>query len=786
MQRKPFRSSMMAVAVASALGITDYAAAQAMVLEEVVVTARKRSESLQDVPMAVSAFNTRQLQNAMVNGMEDLERMTPNLTLTETGGLQSGAVAVFIRGIGNDPQFDQGVGIYVDDVYMNRATGALLEVYDVERIEILKGPQGNLYGRNTIGGAIKYVSREPSEDLVGDLEFKTGSDGLVQIKGNVSGPLTDSLKGSFGALYRQRDGWQENTFDGEEFWDQDISAFRGSLVWDATDSLRVKLSGDYFKDDSNPRVPVRSGVDAATMAGIDFFITGANFFLAPGTGVRQTPNDVSLPTDVDLVSTEQTELLKRYQIESTTLALTVDWDISDSWSMKSITAQRNLDHVQPFDFDGSEQRFIHTINDRDFEDFSQELQFNYEGDAIKAVMGLYYLDGEADIPSAEPTLQYPRLLATRFQSKDTYQDNRKITSQSVYANVDWDINDQWQLSIGGRYTKDEKDNTVNADTTQQLFALALGNTPFGVVPFAIAPGQEATAAASPNFIAWATPFTEALTITFPEPLDPEDEWTEFSPSARLSWSPDDDVMLYAGFSSGFKSGGFNTSTNNSSPYSPEIVDAYTLGIKSTFLGGSLRLNGEWFLNDYQDKQLATIGLVQGNLEQFVDNVGELETSGFELEMQWLPPVEGLSIGLNVGYLDVDVNKFTSAEGDRSETTAIGFSPQWSVQSRLAYEFALADWGSMLIGTDVNYRTRSFTSSPIDLTSQAAAAQVQEEHAIWNALAAFTSADERWRVALEGKNLEDKRVITNTFNLTLFQTAGYNAPRTWALSVAYEF
>ncbi len=155
-----FNRSLMSVAVVAAIGVSDYASAQ---LEEVVVTARKRSESLQDVPMAVSAFNSAQLQDAQVTGMEDLQRMTPNITLTETGGLQAGSIAVFVRGIGNDPQFDQGVGIYVDDVYYNRATGSLLEVYDVERIEVLKGPQGNLYGRNTIGGAIKYISREPSE-----------------------------------------------------------------------------------------------------------------------------------------------------------------------------------------------------------------------------------------------------------------------------------------------------------------------------------------------------------------------------------------------------------------------------------------------------------------------------------------------------------------------------------------------------------------------------------------------------------------------------------------------
>ena len=298
--QKPYTRSIMSLAIVAALGVSDYSLAQEPVLEEVIVTARKRAESLQDVPMAVSAFNSAQLQDAQVTGMEDLQRMTPNITLTETGGLQAGAVAVFIRGIGNDPQFDQGVGIYVDDVYMNRATGSLLEVYDVDRIEILKGPQGNLYGRNTIGGAIKYVSRDPTDELMGDVEVRAGEFDLLQVKGSISGPIIgDTLLGSFGALYRERDGIQENTFDGSEFWDQDVTAYRGSLVWNATDTLSIKLAGDYQEDKSAPRVPNRSGADAATLGQLDFFIQGANFFLAPGTGLVDEANDKSVAADPD-------------------------------------------------------------------------------------------------------------------------------------------------------------------------------------------------------------------------------------------------------------------------------------------------------------------------------------------------------------------------------------------------------------------------------------------------------------------------------------------------------
>ncbi|WP_075998724.1 TonB-dependent receptor [Pseudohalioglobus lutimaris] len=783
------KKALMAMAVVSAVGATDVALAQQQ-LEEVVVTARKRTESLQDVPMAVSAFNTAQLQDAQISGIEDLERMTPNLTLTETGGLQAGSVAVFVRGIGNDPGFDQGVGIYVDDVYMNRVTGSLLEVYDVERIEVLKGPQGNLYGRNTIGGAIKYISREPTEEFSGGVEVRAGEFDEVRVSANMSGPIFgETLLGSFGALYNQRDGIQTNIVNGDEYWDKDISAYRGSLIWNASDSIRVKLAADYSNNDSAPRLPNRSGVDAETLAGIDFFSAGASTFLAPGTGLYDTPNDNSLPRDVDDVATTEGSLLNQFQIESTTLALTVDWDFNDSWSLKSVTAQRNTDHTQPFDFDGSPQQFIHTINEREFEDFSQEFQLNYSTDNVNAVMGLYYLDGTTSFDK-NLTTQYNRLLAASQQFKDTYRDDREVTSQSVYANVDWNISEAFQLSLGGRYTKDEKEETQEATVIQTFYALALADTSFaGIQAFAIKPGQEAVAAASPSFFGWATPFEEALTVTRPEDTYAKDDWTEFSPSARLTWFAADDLMVYGGYSSGFKSGGFQRQSGLSTAFEPETVDSYVLGMKSTLLDGSLRVNAEAFFNDYQDKQLATLSLSldSADLVESVGNVGELESSGVEVELTWLPEVDGLALGLNVGYLDVDVKEYASEEGDRADTTGIGFSPDWTVQARVAYDFDLADLGSLMIGTDVSYRSESFTNSPIDLTNTAAAeAQIQDEHAIWNAIAAFRSADGHWRVAVEGKNLEDKRVITNSYDLTLFQTAGYNMPRTWAVSVGYEF
>jgi iron complex outermembrane receptor protein len=204
------------------------------VIEELVVTARKRSENMQDVPAAISAFSAEALQNTAAENIVEIENLTPNITINETSGLNPGSIQVFVRGIGNDAGFAQGVGIYVDDVYLNRVSGALLDLYDIERVEVLKGPQGNLYGRNTIGGAIKYISRAPTEETEGSLEVKTGSDSLIKVKGGISGALSDNLLAGVSFSVTNRDGYQTNLFDGGEYASEDKTAIRGTLLWNAS------------------------------------------------------------------------------------------------------------------------------------------------------------------------------------------------------------------------------------------------------------------------------------------------------------------------------------------------------------------------------------------------------------------------------------------------------------------------------------------------------------------------------------------------------------------------
>ena len=779
------------------------------VIEEILVTARKRTENLQEVPAAVSAYGAEELRDRGVDNITEVARLTPNITINETTGLLAGTIQVFIRGIGNDPGFDQGVGIYVDDVYLNRTGGALLDVYDIERIEVLKGPQGHLYGRNTIGGALKYVSREPDNETRMRVEGKLGEDSLRKVRANLSGALVeDTLFGSFAISSTNHDGYQTNLYDGSEFAGADRLAVRGSLIWQASESLRFKLVGDILRDDSDPYVPTRVAVNLGGPSGLGAFgalLSTANLFvpgaayLAPGQML-----DASLPTNKDHVNTAFIEGgFDEYELNTTGVSLTIDWDLNDAWSLKSVTALRDGDFVNPFDFDGTHQVFINTLRNRKSRDWSQELQLHYSSRHVNAVAGFYYLDG--DFENTQLTTQTPLLRLLTTHVKRTHQDDRGLESIAFYANVDWDITKQWQLSVGGRYTEDQKDIDQLADVTLTQHVAAFLRLPgLEQAPLVLSPTG---AFIVPNlpFFNFFLPHRDTrgniiglgnreTVITYPENKIGDDKWSEFTPSARLSFRASDDTLLYAGVSTGFKSGGFTFTgpAYNALTYEPETVTTYSVGVKTTLVDGSLRFNAEAFLNDYQDKQFTVIALDEqtGALIQQNDNAGEIETRGFEFELLWLPPVDGLALNLNLGYLDVKVKELTDEVapgvlGNVADNHAMGYAPELTVQARVQYTANLGGMGSLTFGADADYRDKMYTDSPIDLTNPFFLAAESDDRILANAFLTYRSDDNQWRVTLEGKNLGDKRVLENTFNVSNFILGGYNRGRTWGLTVAYE-
>ena len=821
--RHLLRSAMLGVTTLAMVAGAALAPAPAIaqnIIEEILVTARKRSENLQDVPAAVSAFSGDELLDRGVDNIVEVARLTPNLTINETNGLVAGAVQVFIRGIGNDPGFDQGVGIYVDDVYLNRTRDGLLDVYDVERIEVLKGPQGNLYGRNTAGGALKYVSREPDNETRIRLEGKVGEDSLTKIRASFSGALVeDALFASFAVAKTDHDGYQTNLHDGSEFAAQDNLAMRGTLIWEAADSLRFKLVGDMVRDDSDPYVPTRVAVERGGRSGLgtfNFLLSGANLLVPDGgddiayLASDDEMLDTNLPADIDDVNTAFVAGFNEYKRDTNGLSLTIDWDLSDALSLKSITGLRATDTNNPFDFDGSHQVFINTLQMWDTEDITQELQLNYNSDNINAVLGLYYLDG--DFGNTSLTTQTPLLRLTTTHVKRIHQDDRTEKSASVYANADWNLNDQWQVSLGGRYTTDKKEIDQLADVTLTQHVVMFASTADSVVAARISPRatlvlskDSGAAVRDQDFFSSflrhrdlegniiATGETETVT-TYPENKIGDDKWSEFTPSGKLSFRASENTLLYAGVSTGFKSGGFTFTGRafNALTYEPETVTTFAVGLKTTLADSSLRLNAEAFLNDYKDKQFTVIALDEqtGALVQQNDNAGKVETRGFEFELLWLPPVDGLAVNLNLGYLDAKIKELIDEVSDDvlgnvADSRAIGYAPEVTAQARVQYAASLGGGGTLTVGADANYRDKMFTDSPVDLTNPFFLATESEDRIIANAFLTWRSGDGQWRVTVEGKNLSDKRVLENTFNVSNFILGGYNRGRTWGVTVAYK-
>ncbi|WP_288364682.1 TonB-dependent receptor, partial [uncultured Spongiibacter sp.] len=434
------------------------------------------------------------------------------------------------------------------------------------------------------------------------------------------------------------------------------------------------------------------------------------------------------------------------------------------------------------------QQFITTLRPVESEDFSQEFQFNYSSETLSGVIGAYYLDGKQDYNNI--TEQYERLRAVQTHRKEDFYDRQEVESKSVYGSLDWDFASDWQLSTGLRFTKDSKAIEQRSTIDQRFFALALiqGFPPSAIV--AIAPGQEATVETSPAFAGWATPFTRSFTTSNDINPKASESWHELSPTVKLSHFVSEDTLVYGGVASGFKAGGFQNQGGLVTEFDPETVMAYTLGVKTTMLSGRLQMNAELFYNDYQDKQFAITVLNGASLDQSVDNVGEMTTEGGELEMRF-SATDSWLLGLNVGYLNSTVKSYKTQDSagndvDIAPFTEIGFSPEWNAQLNSQYVVDIRDYGTLTAAADVSWRTSSYTNSPIDKRDAFADVQQQEEHHIVNASVAFETQDRKWRVAVEGKNLEDKRVLTNSYVVGPFVSGGYNSPRTWAVSLSYSY
>lgn len=699
-------------------------------LQDVTVTARRTEETLQDIPVAVSAFNPEDLRNYQAENLDSLNGVVPNLNLVQGRGSVSSA-NIFIRGIGQPDalqSFDPGVGVYVDDVYLSRIQGALLNLYDVERIEVLRGPQGTLYGKNTIGGAIKVVTKQPDEVSGGQIGLTLGNYGRIEGNAYASGALGDNVYASIAALYTQNDGFVKDQFTGREFNDDDTEALRFILKAEPSDELDLFFSADYTSQDT-----------ALTMGRLESILVAVD--LADGSVV---PLHFPEPGEFDYHAQTSFGPDQGQELDHWGMTFKADWRVNDAWTFKSITGYRQLDTDFFIDIDATEFELgdVRVVLDQD--QFSQEFQFLFDnGGNFSGVTGFYY--GKEDVPSEQAAFADDFLLAggVPLTFLRTIEDDLETTSYAVFAHGNYILNDQWTLSGGLRYTKDEKDYFRTTSTFSNL------------------PALEGTFA-----------------------FNASDSWDAFTPSIALDYQADSGTLYYGSISRGFKSGGFNGRANtpaDTSSFEPEFVWTYEMGAKASWLDNTLLTNWAVFYSDYSDFQAR----VAEDISSFpVINAAELEIYGLELESVYIISAE-TQLRASLGLLNSDYKEFfdfREPDQNRADDTP-PFAPDITFSLAGLHNIYLSGGWAMTLGGDVRYVDDMFLS--VDNQD----VLTQDGYWLANAFTSVTSPDGDWTFTAGIRNITDEvyKVDAQEFSsVGNIQTAYYGDPQTFYVSALFRF
>jgi iron complex outermembrane receptor protein len=712
--------------------------------QTIVVTARRTEESAQRVPSSVSAFNERSLDRIQASDTTGLQGAVPNLNIVQGRG-SSNATNIYIRGIGQPDAlqtFDPAVGVYVDDVYYSRIRGNQLDLLDLERIEVLRGPQGTLYGKNTIAGAIKFVSRKPGQDFRASGSIAYGSYDALDLKGAASGPVTDTLALGFAVMRSKRDGYVKDDFRDERYNDKDSVGGRAALAFTPSSKVRLDVTADYSHDDAALQVgrPVNN---LTTVSGGTLVVTdpvGSGSYDWHG---RTTPG---LPNSTKLT----------HWGGAATLAV----DLTDALTLKSITAYRNLKTDDYVDIDATQYQVGDVFVGVKQHQTSQEFQLAYSGQQLTGVAGLYYLDEH--INSHQEAYANALLGPAFFNSgfKRTVDDKLVTKSYAAYANASYEIIPAVRLSGGLRYTKESKDYFRTTSTFYSL--LPIFNATYVFTP-------------------------------------PKGKWSDWSPMASIDWQATRDIMLYARAAKGFKSGGFNGRANSvkeSSKYDPENVWSYEAGFKSR-IADQLTLNADVFLADYKDFQ-ARVGDVDTTTLPptpllTVLNVGKLRMKGAELEAAWTP-VKGLLLDTQVGYLDAKYKEFVDNRfpgGSRAFQTP-PFAPKWTLRLGAQYSFDMGGAGSITLGGQSRYKSRTalavdstyityanFASPGVGTTTEVDGL-FQKAYWVHDARIVYETANKHFALGLYGNNLTNRAYKTDAQEFSSvggIRTVYYGAPRT---------
>lgn len=710
--------------------------AQAAIIEEVVVTAQKREQNVQDVGIAISALTGEQMEQLGFTNAQQVTAMAPGVSTVQPNGEANYSIA--IRGVANSDfttNVESPVAVYLDEVYISQMSGTGFQLFDMERVEILRGPQGTLYGRNATGGLAHFVTKKPTEELEGYLKVTGGSYSQRKIEGAVGGSLGDNLMMRLSVMDNDHDGYAKNRFLDKELNNGNDQAYRLQALFTPTDNLEILLNARGTKQD------IDTGFFEHVTANRDgvFTPTEVNDVL----GYIDNDGD---PYKGDYDKEGFNDL------ETAGYTATINWDF-ENFTITSITDFSTVERDYIEDSDASPVPLFNFYLTTDAEQFSQEIRISGDTDNMHWVGGFYYMDLEVDDsngaetePFVDPASDTPALSGLDNPYETTTE------SWSLFGQVEIDLSETMTLIAGLRWIRDEKEHDYTVNVVDFIPGTTMRN-------------------GNPNILATLANYSG----------DREDD--EVAGRLGLNWQASEDLMVYASYNRGVKGGGYNAPVFPLNPplgyddatmsFDPEQLDAFEVGFKSTLNDGLMIINGSLYVYDYSDYQAFQIV----GIDTITTNA-DADSWGAELEIM-SSPTEGLDLIFGVAYNEIDVD----LGGGAPETTSVQ-SPEWNINGLIRYEWEM--WGgTAALQWDAQWRSEHYFS----LTRLPTV--TEDGYILQNAAASWTSSDGTWQVMGFIQNLNDEEYLVQTFDLSGPNVFGmveqyYGRPRWSGVSLSYSF
>ena len=708
--------------------------AQDNALEEVVVTATKRSVALQDLAGSANVLGADKLGPGGIQEVRDMQVDIPNLSL----GDQFGFARVFMRGIGMtsiDIGGEGAVAFLQDGAIVPRPAAQLMGMFDLDQVEVLRGPQGTLYGRGATAGAINMVTAKPGKELGGYLSVTAGNYGLAQFKGAIDVPMGDALSMRLAGSLDSRDGYGNNIFTGSDINDRDASAYRATFVYDAGGPLTATLSAQYYEEDDNNYAFSYFGQSEGSSIPVPFGvpILGGNTVSMVGGGFYDINSDQEPINDRD----------------GQLINLTIDYAFNDRWSLKSITSSQSMDRFLRDDLDSTDANLFGQNNYTEESDsFGQELILNYSSDRLDVLGGVMYFEeelyGEVRVPLTNLCfLLAPDACGTPvgdFLNGGNYLQDGDVDIEAwgAYVEANYSISDKWSVIAGLRYNYEERDGTG-------------------------------------SFI------FDAISLNVP--TNQRESWNDLTPRITLQYSPNDNMLLYATYTEAFKSGVINTGST-SPPLDPETVDAFEVGLKGQNASGTLRYSVAAFFYDYQDMQ---ISFVDETSTVSTINAAEAENSGIELEVDGSLG-NGFAFDFYLTYLNAEYQEFFN--GDYANGFAITDLSGNTLPNAPESTAKLGlTWAGAVGGGTLTIRGEAYYQDDVYFTEWNRKDAYQKSYEQLNASVDY-SWNDQWLLSLWGRNLSDEEVMSNNIiTAPLYDSLRVGAvlpPRTYGATVTYQF